>query len=159
MVRNELPGGSEGGQSFPPVSPLLKGIGVLMAVGVVGATCHNVRLHEASKPFDTSEAFKYLPPPKPDMIRAAVEKDAARCMAGTYESDDLLRGELGKVIDLTNTSVSATCKPSPNDSTAGHTYTFQTGPENCSNTLTTLDGKQFTSAHFYGNCPSLPGAL
>lgn len=159
MVRNELPRESEGGQSFSSVSPLLKGIGVLMVAGVVGATCHNVRLHGAPKPFDSREAFIYLPPPKPDMIRAAVEKDAARCMAGTYESDDLLRSDLGKIINLTNTSVSTTCKPSPDYSTAGHTYTFQTGPENCSNTLTTLDGKQFTSAHFYGNCSSLPGAL
>ena len=159
-MRNELPFQAPGaGLSLPPASPLMKGVGLLLAAGGAVAMCNGILSRDEPHSFDANEAFVRQPDPKADAIRTLVEKDAARCMALTYQSSDLLRHDLGQIIDLTNTAVSSTCVPFEGVS-SGRKYTFQTGPEDCSNILTTIDGKEFISSHFYGNCDTgLPPAV
>lgn len=138
-------------------SPFIKALGVMMAVGVTAsvlADCSN----KGPKSFDATLAIRGLSDSNVNNIRELVQADAALCMSGTYPAQSSLPEQLRPIIDTTADSVSTKCASSDQAPTA-HAYSLSVGPENCSNTYTTVDGKNFSFKAFYGNCQSgLPPA-
>lgn len=138
-------------------SPFIKVLGVMMAVGVTAsalADCGN----KGPKPFDARLAMKSLSDSDADKICELVQRDTALCMSGAYPAQSSLPEQLRSVTGTTDV-FSAKCVSS-DQTPAMHAYSLSVGPENCSNTYTTIDGKNFSFNTFYGNCQSgLPPAV
>ncbi len=143
--------------SSPFSSLFIKVLGVMMAVGVTAsalADCGN----KGPKPFDATLAMRGLSDSNAGKIRELVQRDAALCMSGAYPTQSSLPEQLRSIIGTTD--VFSTECTSSDQTPATHAYSLSVGPEDCSNTYATADGKNFSFETFYGNCQSgLPPAV
>ncbi len=145
-------------RTAPFTTPIIKVLGVMMAIGVTASVCGN----KGPKPFDATLALGGLSDSNANKIRELVQADAALCMSGAYPAQSSLPEQLRSVIGTTSDSVSARCFSSDSDRVpTKHAYTLSVGPKNCSDTYDTVDGKDFSFNTSNGNCQSglHPGAL